>query len=549
MTQTLDALLASGRLAEARTLCEAHCKAHPDDSAAWSTLGIIHIRLGKPREAARCFRHILGRDPANAGAHYNLAKLLARAGRPDKAADHYHEAIAAHPDFPQAHYNLANLLKEEGDLEAARDHYLMALRLRPDYVRAHCNLLSLYSYNVMLPPEAMLEAHRAWDRLHGGAARARTFSHQRDGEPGQRLRIGYVSPDFRHHAVSRFFEALLAAHHREDVEVHCYAQVPRPDAVTERLRQLADGWRFIHGMDDETAARRIHADGIHVLVDLAGHTADNRLGIFTYRPAPVQATYLGYCTTTGLTTMDYWITDRWLNPPDTEERASETLYRLERCWLCYTPPREAPAPGRDGDPAPTFGSLNNLVKLTPAVVTLWSRILRAVPGSRLLLKTWQLSQPRTRRRLVRTFAEHGIGAERLILEGATPDYLESYRRMDVALDPFPRTGGATTADALWMGVPVVSLAGGRYIERQGLTLLHAVGLDELVAVDEEAYLSKAVALVRDPARLSLLRENLRPRMATSPLGDAAGLARALEDAYRDMWSRHLAGQGPAQAGA
>ena len=541
MTPGLEQLLAAGRLAEARELCRRHCGAHADDVEAWATLGLIHARLGEQREAARCFRHVLEREPGNPGAHYNLAKLLAMAGREEEAIDHYRRAIAAHPDFPQAHYNLANLLKEAGELTDAGDHYLEALRLRPDYMKARCNLLSLYSYNVMLSPRESLAAHRAWDRIHGGAARARTFRHDRQGNAGQRLRIGYVSPDFRRHAVSRFFEALLAAHDREAVEVHCYAHVPRPDEVTDRLRQGADHWCFIHTLDDAAAARRIHADGIQVLVDLAGHTADNRLGIFTFRPAPVQATYLGYCTTTGLAAMDYWITDRWLNPPETEELASETLYRLDRCWLCYTPPRNAPPPARTGDPAPTFGSLNNLVKLRPPVIALWSRILQAVPGSRLLLKSWQLARSAHRRRILHAFADHGISAERLILEAATPDYLATYHRIDVALDPFPRTGGATTADALWMGVPVVSLAGGRYIERQGLTMLHAVGLDALVARDEAGYLETAVALAQDPARLRRLRETLRPRMAGSPLCDGAGLARALEAAYRDMWSRHLAG--------
>ncbi len=540
LQKTLEALINAGQLRDARILCKKYCTANRRDVAAWSMLGIINIRLGTIREAARCFRHIIDLVPQHAGAHYNLAKLLAGEGKYEQAIRHYQQAVNAQPDFAEAFYNLANLLKEQGDLEGASINYRQALHLRPRYIKAHCNFLSLLSYNVMGDPQSILEAHRAWDRIHGGAAKAATFGHTRHGDPDKRLRIGYVSPDFRKHAVSYFFEPLLEAHDRSKVEVYCYAEVPQPDDVTARLQLQADHWRSTVGLCDEDAARRIHADGIDILIDLAGHTAGNRLGIFTYKPAPIQATYLGYCTTTGLTAMDYWISDCYLNPEDTPELATENIYRLRRCWLCYRPPGAAPEPAdRPPDVPLTFGSLNNLVKLTPEVIALWSRILQAVPGSRLLLKTWQLAHRPERTRISHAFAGHGISAERLILEGASAHYLETYQRIDIALDPFPRTGGATTADALWMGVPVISLAGDRYIERQGVSLLTAVGLPELIAYSREQYLAKAVALAQEPQRRSSIHHTLRPRMARSPLCDAASLAQDLESAYREMWQHYL----------
>jgi len=291
--------------------------------------------------------------------------------------------------------------------------------------------------------------------------------------------------------VSQFLEPVLKGHDHEAVEVYCYAEVPQPDEVSGRLESEVDHWRTTVGRSDAQVARQIHEDAIDILVDLAGHTANNRLGIFTYKPAPIQVTYLGYCTTTGLEAMDYWLTDAVVTPETTVERSTEAIWRLPRCWLSYGPDPQSPEVAvRPGADPVTFGSFNNISKLTPQVIGTWAEILQAVPGSRLLLKTRALREEGMCAEVRARFAAEGVAAERVEMRGATPGYLAEYGEVDIALDPFPRTGGATTADALWMGVPVVTLAGERMIERQGASLLTAVGLEELIAADREDYIAK-----------------------------------------------------------
>jgi predicted O-linked N-acetylglucosamine transferase (SPINDLY family) len=359
--------------------------------------------------------------------------------------------------------------------------------------------------------------------------------------------VGYVSPHLRSSVVNFFFEPLLSAHDRSRFEVFCYASFleSRADGVTRRLRGIAEHWRFVGDKDDAGLARLVREDGIDILVDLAGHTSNNRLKAFTYRPAPIQASYLGFFAGTGLAAMDYWITDEVLHPQDTPELSSESIYRLPRCWVCYQPPEQAPgvSPGPNADDQVVFGSFSHLSKLTPEVVKTWSWILQSLPGSRLLLMAKALRDPVVRGRLEGGFAEHGISPERLLLRHGAPyaQYFATYAEVDVVLDPFPRTGGTTTAEALWMGVPVVTLAGKRYVERISASKLTAVGLLDLIAHSREEYVEKAVSLARDADLRRALRAGLRDRMARSPLCDGPGLARAMESAYRTMWARYRSG--------
>ncbi len=449
--------------------------------------------------------------------------------------------LRVNPKDATAYNNLGTLAKDLGHQDEAVEYYRQALSLAPERVDIHSNLLFMLSYNLILAPRPLLEAHREWDRQHAFPEHQH-YHHQTADEREKRLRIGYLSPDFRRHPVSFFFEPLLTGHDRRIVEVICYAEVAQPDEVTTRLQKQADGWRFIHGHSDEQVARMIHEDGIDILVDLAGHTAGNRLRVFSCKPAPIQASYLGYCATTGLAAMDYWISDTVLTPDDSPEQASESLIRLPRCWLCYQPPADAPmvsVRGGAGEPV-TFGSFNHLAKLTPKVIALWSRILQQTPGSILLLKTRQLADPAIREETTARFATEGITAERLQLLPASADYLQDYGVVDIALDPFPRTGGATTVDALWMGVPVITLAGERFIARQGASLLGALGLDSLIATGPEDYVDKTVELAQNHGLRHQLRQQLRDRMAHSELCDGPGLAQALESCYRDMWKAYLA---------
>ena len=587
-------------------LCTERCRTHGHDLDAWFILGLVNGRLGKLEEASSCFHHILAIDPHNAGASYNLGKLHSLQGEFAQAEQYYRQAIKFKKDLAEAYSNLGQVLYNRLKLREAEDIYRQALSYQPDYANphyhldavsgekknepipgvsfaammynqlgmvqrkqnkiatarasfqkavdlapaytlAHSNLLFLLSYHVLCSPAEMLAAHRAWDQCHGGAEKAATFYHRASDDPDRRLRIGYVSPDFHLHAVNYFFEPLLAAHHRERVEVYCYAEVSRPDVVTRRLTELADGWRSTIGMTDLQVARKIHEDRIDVLIDLAGHTG-TRLPVFSYRPAPVQATYLGYLTTTGLAAMDYWITDEVLHPRNTVELASESLYRLPRCCLVYQAAADAPAPQARADAPLIFGSFNQITKLSPETISLWSTILRRLPEARLLLKCQLLADRDVSISIYEQFATHGIGVERLQLLSHTPSYrahLATYNQVDIALDTVPRTGGSTSTDALWMGTPLLTLAGERFIERLSATMLDAIGLPELIADSHEDYVEKAVALATSPDRQAALHNSLRQKMAASPLCDASGLAAALEDAYQNMWQRYLckAGQG------
>jgi len=606
LQQQLQQLIRHRQWVQLHQCCAEHCRVHKQDLNTWFTWGLVSGRLGKYTQAFACFRHILTVEPHNAGACYNLGKLFSLQGDFSQAEQYYRQAIELKKDLAEAYSNLGQVLynrlclseaeaiysralayqpdyanphyhldagaghpkngpparisfqaimhnqlgmvqRKRNHIAAARASFQKAINLAPDYVLAHSNLLFLLSYHVLCSPAEMLAAHQAWDRRHGGAAKAATFGHLSVDDPDRRLRIGYVSPDFHQHAVNYFFEPLLAAHHRERVEVYCYAEVSRPDVVTRRLAALADGWCSTVGMTDLQVARKIHEDRIDVLIDLAGHTG-SRLPVFAYHPAPLQATYLGYLTTTGLAAMDYWITDEVLHPQDTVELASETLYRLPRCCLAYQAAADAPAPqARTGTPL-TFGSFNQITKLSPETISLWSVILQRLPEARLLLKCQLLADRDVAASIHEQFATHGIGAERLQLLSHTPSYqahLATYNQVDIALDSVPRTGGSTSTDALWMGTPLLTLAGERFIERLSATMLDAIGLPELIAESREDYIEKAVKLATDARRRTALHASLRQRMATSPLCDASGLAAALEDAYQNMWRRYLgaAGQG------
>ncbi len=359
-----------------------------------------------------------------------------------------------------------------------------------------------------------------------------------DRTAGRRLRVGYVSPDFRHHAVAFFAEPLLAAHDRAQVSLHCYSETPTPDATTARFRALADGFVATVGMSDAALAERIRADGIDVLVDLAGHTGGNRLLAFARRPAPVMLeTMLGLGTSAGLSAMDGFIADDRLVPATADAWFQGRAIRLPRIPLAYRPPDGMPPPAPP--PAPivghvTFGHFGRTVRLNERVIACWARILHAVPGARLALNSAPFAEASARADFQARFAAHGIATERLdlVFTAPQPATWDAYGRIDVALDPFPHNAGTTTMEALWQGVPVVTLAGRPGVGRIGACLLHAVGLDGWVAEDEDGYVALAVRAAREAGSL---RAGLRARVAASPLLDAAGLAREMERVFRQRW--------------
>lgn len=428
--------------------------------------------------------------------------------------------------------NLDMALHEMGRPDEATAAFRQALALKPDLAAAHSNLILAMNYDDGVTQDEILTESRRWGAAHGAPGVDRPAA---DGRQ-RRLRIGYVSPDFRRHSVGHFIAPIIANHDRWSFEVYCYAEVATPDDQTARFQSLAQGWRSTVGLSDGAVAEQIRHDGIDILVDLAGHTAGNRLGVFAEQPAPVQLTWIGYPNTTGMAAMGYRFTDAVADPPGAADNEhTETLLRLEHGFLCFAPPDGGP----DIAPAPslktghvTFGSFNHLPKVNPGVVAVWAAILRRTPGSRLIIKSRTLADRSTRERYGALFAAEGVEPDRVELLSwiaSSSGHLEAYGRVDIALDPFPYNGTTTTCEALWMGVPVVTLRGSRHAGRVGASLLTRLGLDELIADTVDGYIDIAATL--DPERQ---RHGLRQRMADSTLCDAETMTRDVEAAYRRL---------------
>jgi len=467
----------------------------------------------------------------------NLGVALERVGRKSEAQAHYRTAIAIAPDFDRAVYNEALLAQGRGDMEAAIGLFERTLAIAPDDIRVRSNLVFALAYRADDGNRARAAEAIRWGHRHRPLVPPPPPTTEKD--PERRLRIGYLSADFRASPVARNVEGLIRYHDRATAEVALYSVTPTSDAVTARLRDHADLWRDLAHADDGAVAEQIRRDRIDILVVLGGHTSDNRPRIATFRPAPVMVSAhdLG---TSGMAEVAYWLTDPILHPTDTRESFVETLIRVP-CFYLHTPPAEAPMvvprPGLPG--ATTFVSANNPAKLSPAAIGLWSRVLAAVPQAKLVLKHADaFADPATRLRHESEFARHGIPADRLsmVFGSRNPrEHLATVGAADIALDPFPFNGSTTTFEALWMGLPVVTLTGSCFVGRVGMSMLAAVGLSELVAQDEDDYVRIARALASHPARLAALRAGLGARVSASPLCQAAPYARAVEAAFRDIW--------------
>jgi predicted O-linked N-acetylglucosamine transferase (SPINDLY family) len=547
----------------------------PDFALAHSNLGIAYLQLGQTGDAVASCRQGVMHQPSLPEAHHHLGVALAGQGRLadavlsfqealrlkpnyfeafndrgvayaeqgtlEEALASFREAVRIVPTYAEALNNQGNVLKEQGRLDEALPCFQQAVALRPAHMAFHSNLLFALHYHENFDPETVFREHCRWAKQHLPALlpAARPFACDRN--PDRPLHVGYVSPDFRNHVVAFFIEPVLAGHDPQQFQFFAYANVLRPDVTTQRLEALADRWRNIVGLSDAEACDLIRSDGIDILVDLAGHSANNRVTLFARKPAPIQVAHFGYPNTTGLTAIDYRITDAKADPPGmTESWYTEQLVRLPEIAWCYQPstsPEVGALPARQAGHV-TFGSLNNLTKVTPAVIALWARIMHAAPGAKLML----LTQPGGRQRLLEAFQRHGVTPERLLLVGKqTRDkYLELYNAIDIGLDPFPYNGGVTTCDALWMGVPVITLAGNAYVSRQGVSLLTNVHLPELIAATTDDYVAIAQRLANDLSGLEQMRASLRQHMARSPVVDGLSFTRRLQQAYREMWRRWCA---------
>lgn len=564
---------------QAIALDQNHFRAH-------NNLGMVLMDMRLPAAAAASFRKAVEINADFAEAHSNLGNVLRELGDFDGAVLHCRKAIELQPGFGQAHNNLGNALKmqrklaqagasyeqaqlllpsepqvalnlgivrrETGQYDAAIASFRRAIALRPSWSEAWSNLLFTLSFAQDVTPRDYLAEALAFGRM--ASAGARPFSDWlADRAPGAPLRIGFVSGDLRTHPVGFFLESVLAHFDPARVQLYAYSTRPYEDALTQRMKPRFAGWRSLVGLSDEAAATTIRHDGVHILFDMAGHTDCNRLPVFAWKPAPVQVSWIGYFASTGLPAIDYVLGDEWVLPAEEAKHFIERPWRLPHGYLCFTPPEPAIAIDLaaidDTDRPLMLGCFSDLVKVNDRVVAVWSRILHALPGARLLLKAQQLADEAQRRATLGRFAAHGITADRLVMEGPSPraEYLATYNRVDISLSPFPYPGGTTTAESLWMGVPVLCRHGDRFLGHLCESVVRSVELGDWIAIDDDDYVAKAVAFASDRQALATLRRGLRSRVSNATLCSPERFTRTLEAQFDAMWRAHLAEENAKEA--
>ncbi|MFT3817918.1 MAG: tetratricopeptide repeat protein [Rubrivivax sp.] len=534
-------LIEQGELAAAEAPCRRALALRPGHGPWQGNLALVLLGLGRAIEAEAAARRAVALAPAYAPAHNTLGIALLEQGRLAEAEACYRQAAALSPGYAEAHNNVGVVLIEQGRFAEAEACCRRALALQPGYHEAHSNLIFALNYVEAASPEALRDEARRYGQAVSQAAGAPCEPWRCEvAVPPTRLRVGFVSGDLREHPVGHFLQGVLARIDRGRFELIAYPSSDRHDAMTARLQPLFECWRPLVGLDDGAAAACIHDDGVQVLIDLAGHTAHNRLPVFARRPAPLQLAWLGYCGTTGLAQIDAVLGDPQVTPAAEEAHFVERIVRLPETYFCFTPPDEPIEVGELpalASGALTFGCFNNAAKLGDGVIALWSRLLQALPDARLLLKNKQLADPAFAKALAQRFQARGVAPARLLLEGPSnrADYLRAYRRVDIALDPFPFPGATTSLEGLWMGVPFITRRGSRFVGHNGETIACNAGLADWIADDDEAYLALARRWAADLPGLARLRAGLRDRVLASPLFDAARFARHFEAALQALW--------------
>jgi len=528
-----------GRLEDAVSGYAKALTLNPDFAEAHNNLGNALKELGRYDDARASLEKAVSLNPDFAEAHSNLGATLKEVGLLDDAVDSYRRALCLHPDLPEAQNNLGNVLQSLGRHDEAADCYNKALALNPDFPEAHSSLLFCHQYRQGSTVETLFIAHTEWGARHAKPLRAAWTPHTNDPDPDRKLNIGFVSSDLGIHPVGYFSIGLFENKPADEIALICYS-AREPDAMTDRLRAASDGWHDTRGLSDQELADKICGDGIDILFDLSGHSRGTRLLMFARKPAPIQITWAGYVGTTGLSAMDYLLADRHYIPDGAEAFYTEKIITMPDAYVSYRAPDFAPAVG----PSPqqqngyvTFGVFNNPTKIHAGTLDTWMEVLSAVPNSRLLIKYKGVDSKANSRRFHEAFAAAGLDSSRLILEGtATPKAMMArYNDVDIALDTFPYNGGLTTCEALWMGVPVITLVGEIFAARHALSHLNGAGLPELAAVDQAGYRDLAVALATDAPRLTGLRSGLRDRMLASPLCDEPLFAKNFAAAMRGVW--------------
>ena len=540
--------LANGRLREATRLLndkveQAVCEIIEQDPSRTDimlALAMVFKQTRQINKAKKWFEKILKQEP-HALVYNELGYICQCMGHLSQAIQYQTKAIEAEPNNAELLANLARILIGTGKAQEGINLFRKAVETEPANAAMHSNFLFNLHYLPNLDPEMLFAEHKRWGRIHAPASLARV-SHKNVPDPDRRLRIGYISPDFGSHAVMYFFESVLDGHNKKEVETYGYANVRAISDTTERIAQKFDHYRNIFGVSDKKVVALIEEDRIDILVDLAGHSTDNRILVTAYKPAPIQVTYLGYFDTTGVQAIDYILTDSIADPPESQKFYTEELALLPDGFLCYRPADYTPLltslpAGRNGHI--TFGVLCNNRKINPIIMELWAKILKANKESRLLLMFRTGNDPDVRNYYFSEFERLGIPNHRVAICGGThhAEYLKYYSEVDIVLDTFPFNGATTTCEALWMGVPVISLVGEMHVSRVGLSILTRIGLELFAASTSKEYVAKATALANNRQALENLRASMRERMNNSILRDAKKFAGGVEAAYRKMWQQ------------
>jgi predicted O-linked N-acetylglucosamine transferase (SPINDLY family) len=527
------------RYEEALACCQQAIALNSKLADAHNNFGLCLKAMGQLERAAASYRQAIVCNPDSASAHSNLGNVQRELSLYEEAIASYRRAIALRPGMAEAHNNLGLAQSDFGRYADASISFKRALELKPDYFDAHSNLLMAACYTSQ-DAQAYLSEARRYGASVAGKIAARYDTWGCNLEP-QRLRVGIVSGDLCRHSVGYFIASLLEYLDTSCIELYAYSNNPASDDLTIQLRRHCAAWHSVYALNDQDAAHLIQSHGIHVLLDISGHTAKNRLPVLAWKPAPVQCTWLGLPTTTGVAEMDYVLGDPIATPTEDAGHFAEQIWQLPETYLCLSIPDEAPPASALPVLASgyvTLGSFNNLAKVNDATVAAWSRILNALPQARLLLKAKQLKDPAIVAATQMRFAVHGIQKERLSLEATTKqrcDHLATYHRVDMALDTFPYPGVTTSAEALWMGVPVLSMQGDRFLSRTAASIAHTIGLSDWVAQSEDDYVAKAVAFAGDMPKLAALRAGLREQARRSPLFDAPRFAQHFEQSLWGMW--------------